>query len=173
MSRNGPSDTGSPVASPLVVDAVCHSRKGKLDSKSFDDAELERLTRGFELKFGKVERRRLRSKQVKAPALSAEALFERAWLASPLPGFELVREYKFHPTRGWPFDMAWPAVKVAVELQGQGKHQRVLGERNDHEKGREAVLLGWRVLYWQSMQVAKGAPEMIEFVKRVLSQPAR
>ena len=31
---------------------------------------------------------------------------------------EPVYEYKFHPTRRWRFDLAWPDKKVAVEVQG-------------------------------------------------------
>lgn len=52
----------------------------------------------------------------------------------------------FHPDRNWRFDFAWPAFKVAIEIDGRGRHQTVDGVRRDHEKQRAAVLRGWRLL---------------------------
>jgi very-short-patch-repair endonuclease len=61
------------------------------------------------------------------------------------------REYKFHPARLWRFDMAWPGVKFAVEVDGgtwvEGGHNRGKHMESDAEKGCEAVLLGWRVIH--------------------------
>lgn len=68
--------------------------------------------------------------------------------AASLP--EPVREHKFHPTRRWRFDMAFPAYMLAVEVEGgkwtQGRHQRPQGFEDDCVKYAEAVLLGWRVI---------------------------
>lgn len=91
----------------------------------------------------------------------AEEVFERAWrLRCPeLP--QPVAEYRFHPTRMWRWDFAWPELKLAVELDGRGKdggmgaHQSITGQRRDHEKGNAAVLLGWRVLHFASMDKAQ------------------
>ena len=52
----------------------------------------------------------------------------------PIP----IREYKFHDTRRWRFDMAWPRLKIAAEveggtfakkIQGQAYHGRRLPQR--------------------------------------------
>ena len=59
---------------------------------------------------------------------------------------EPVREYRFHDTRRWRFDFAWPDIKLAVEIDGRGRHQTVVGCRSDCEKANEAIRLGWRVL---------------------------
>lgn len=57
-----------------------------------------------------------------------------------------VREYRFHETRRWRFDFAWPSHMVAVEIDGRGRHQTVDGVRKDCEKHNTATLRGWRVL---------------------------
>jgi very-short-patch-repair endonuclease len=56
------------------------------------------------------------------------------------------REWRFHPERRWRFDFAWPNIKLAAEIDGRGRHQTVVGVRNDCEKLNEALRLGWRVL---------------------------
>jgi len=66
---------------------------------------------------------------------------------------EPVREHRFHPTRRWRFDLAWPdeGRMIAVEVQGgvwsQGQHLRGKGYQRDCEKLNTATLLGWRV-FW-------------------------
>lgn len=61
------------------------------------------------------------------------------------------REFAFAaPVREWRFDFAWPAVKVALELDGavwtQGRHTRGSGFLGDLEKMNEAAIRGWLVL---------------------------
>lgn len=57
-----------------------------------------------------------------------------------------VRECRFHPTRRWRFDLAWPDLKVAVEVDGIGfGHQSIAGRKADNEKQNHAVLDGWSV----------------------------
>ena len=63
---------------------------------------------------------------------------------------EPVAELRFHPSRKWRFDRAWPEQHVAVEIEGityedGGRHQRVHGFLGDAEKYEAALLLGWRV----------------------------
>ena len=64
--------------------------------------------------------------------------------------FEPVREYRFHPVRRWRFDLAYPQVKLAIEIDGgvyvSGRHSRGAGAEADMEKHAAALLLGWRVL---------------------------
>lgn len=74
------------------------------------------------------------------------------WIAAAaefgLPPF--VREFRFHPVRRWRFDYAWPAQRVALEVDGAsgsyGRHSRPGGMRADHEKLNTATAMGWRVL---------------------------
>lgn len=93
--------------------------------------------------------------------------FERAWLLRPLPGSDMVREHVFHPTRKWRFDIAFPSVKLAVEIDGRGRHQTIAGVRADYEKMNEATRLGWRVLRFPATDKAR-VNQWIAFVKEVL-----
>ena len=69
-------------------------------------------------------------------------------LAPDLP--EPETEYRFHPSRRWRFDVAWPVEQVAVELDGGaysgGRHTRGSGFVKDCEKLNAATVRGWRVL---------------------------
>ena len=61
-----------------------------------------------------------------------------------------VAEHKFHQTRKWRFDFAWPEYKVALEVEGavwtNGRHTRGSGFVRDMEKYNEAAKLGWRII---------------------------
>ena len=89
---------------------------------------------------------------VRAWLIRMTSLLERDWLlqvrAARLPA--PVLEYRFHPTRRWRFDCAWPEQKLAVELEGgiwqQGRHTRGRGFEADCRKYNAAVGLGWRAL---------------------------
>jgi hypothetical protein len=85
-----------------------------------------------------------------------EATFALQAMAEGLP--EPVREYVFNASRGWRFDFAWPAVHVAVEIDG---HDHQMNERyhGDIEKFNRAALLGWAVLH-----VTRGLLENLEGV---------
>lgn len=84
-----------------------------------------------------------------------------AWLCRagnlPVPETEL----RFHPTRRWRFDFAWPDRKLAAEVDGatwtNGRHTRGSGYERDCEKLNAAVLLGWRVLRFTTGQIKSGA----------------
>lgn len=71
-------------------------------------------------------------------------------------------EHRFHSTRKWRFDLAWPDRKVAVEIDGavyaQGRHTRGAGYEKDAEKMNEAALMGWMVLRYSTGQVKHGLP---------------
>lgn len=70
-------------------------------------------------------------------------------------------EYRFHPTRKWRLDYAWPTCnKVAVEIEGGawsgGRHTRGSGFVKDMEKYNEAQRLGWQVFRFTPQQLQKG-----------------
>jgi len=71
-----------------------------------------------------------------------------------------VREHRFHPKRKWRFDFAWPAQRVACEVEGGtwagGRHTRGSGFEADCEKYNEAAVLGWLVVRVTNNMVADG-----------------
>lgn len=72
-----------------------------------------------------------------------------------------VTEWRFHETRRWRFDLAWPDRMLAVEVQGGiyrgGGHSSVTGLKRDIEKLNAATLLGWRVLLVHGDMVRDGS----------------
>lgn len=79
---------------------------------------------------------------------------EQAGLPEPM------RELRFHDTRRWRFDFAWPDAMLAVEVEGgvwiRGRHNRGRGFVGDCEKYNAATLLGWRVLRYTSSAIEDG-----------------
>lgn len=75
-------------------------------------------------------------------------------------------EYKFDPVRRWRIDYAFPAERIAVEIEGgvytRGRHTRGKGFENDMEKYNALAEAGWRLLRY--------TPTKIDFqqIKRVL-----
>lgn len=82
-----------------------------------------------------------------------------------------VTEHRFHPERQWRFDFAWPAILVAVEVEGQvhgrpctrcgkmlagGRHTRGKGFEADCVKYNEAMRLGWRVIRVTGDMIRRG-----------------
>lgn len=67
------------------------------------------------------------------------------------------REHGFHTTRRWRFDFAWPAHKIAVEVDG-GQWLARGGRHNtdaDREKMNAAAELGWRVFRYSVDMLTK------------------
>ena len=88
-----------------------------------------------------------------------------------IKGGDHIKEYKFHETRGWAFDHAWPSCMVAVEIDGFGYgHQAQQCMAEDNEKANAAIELGWKVLRYNSRQLGSkaGLSEAVEQICRVL-----
>jgi len=70
------------------------------------------------------------------------------------------KEFLFHRRRKWRFDLAWPELLIAVEIEGgvwtNGRHVRGEGYENDCEKYNEAQMLGWMVLRFTPGMVKRG-----------------
>lgn len=102
-------------------------------------------------------------------------LFYLNTLERPLPPPQT--EYRFHPTRRWRFDLAWPEAKVAVELDGgvwtRGRHVRAKGYEADLEKINAAIERGWVVLRYTPQMIDRNPWNVIEQVKRVVKARAR
>lgn len=88
-----------------------------------------------------------------------EALLWQVRHAAPeLP--EAEREYRFHPERKWRFDLAWPGLMLAAEVDGGawvgGRHATGRGIEADSEKVSTAVAMGWRVLRFTPRMIDDG-----------------
>ena len=85
-------------------------------------------------------------------------MFERALEAIGIP--EPTKEFKFHPTRRWRIDFAWPHHMLAVEVEGgvfvQGRHSRGAGMVKDMEKYNALTLRGWALLRFTPDQLITG-----------------
>jgi very-short-patch-repair endonuclease len=70
------------------------------------------------------------------------------------------QEHRFHPVRRWRFDLAFPAQRVAVEVDGGawvgGRHTSGAGFSEDCIKLSTAAAFGWRVLRFTPRQVHDG-----------------
>jgi very-short-patch-repair endonuclease len=84
-------------------------------------------------------------------------------LAFQMKAIELAfeREHKFHPTRKWRFDFAFPRKRIAVEIEGgiwmkKSRHTSSKGYLSDMEKYNAANKLGWRVLRFTPQEVKSG-----------------
>ena len=86
-----------------------------------------------------------------------------------LPKYE--KEFRFHPTRRWRFDYAWPSLKVALEIHGgvfdNGRHTRGKGFTEDKVKMNSAQLLGWIVIEATTAQVKNG--QMLIWIKEAIA----
>jgi hypothetical protein len=118
----------------------------------------------------------------KAAAAASQLQFECEALGLPVP----VREYKFAaPDRQWRFDLAWPELKLAIEIEGlifpqrprwneaptghqlDGRHVSVVGYLNDLEKLNDAWSRGWAVARVVHAHVANG--DALALIRRRLA----
>lgn len=74
------------------------------------------------------------------------------------------REHRFHDTRKWRFDFAWPAQKIAVEVEGgvfiQGRHSRGASMLADMEKYNAASEAGWKLFRYGKPHIRSGEAAM-------------
>lgn len=82
-----------------------------------------------------------------------------------------VEEFRWHPTRLWRFDFAWPGERVALEVEGgvwtRGRHNRPSGFIEDCEKYNEATADGWRVVRVTEELIESG--RAVEWLQRLLA----
>ena len=96
--------------------------------------------------------------------------------ASGFPEPEPEHPFAKHLGRRWRFDFAWPALMLAVEVDGGawvpggGRHTRGAGFAADHDKMNRAMLLGWRVLRFTARHLADGSA-LVDLAEALGSQP--
>lgn len=85
-------------------------------------------------------------------------------------GLPVWSQYQFHPERGWRLDLAFPDVKLGVEVDGSW-HNDHQGQRRDKQKRNAAVEMGWRILAYPAREVCtnKRLERIVEQIHRVLS----
>lgn len=102
-------------------------------------------------------------------ASKLETLFWLQVVGLPIP--EPEREYRFHPSRRWRLDFAWPELRLAVEIEGgiwtQGRHTRGSGVKGDMDKYNALTILGWRLLRFDGDAVRSG--EAVACVREVVT----
>lgn len=84
------------------------------------------------------------------------------------------RNYRFHPTRKFEIDWAWPEFKIGVEIQGGifmpgGAHSLPTNILRDMTKQNLLLDFGWRVWHYTPSEVIKGiAIQHIDAVLRAM-----
>lgn len=97
-----------------------------------------------------------------------EKKFLAIWL-SHFPRYPPVPQHKFHPSRQYRMDFAWPANKLAVEIHGFGPgHCSLPGMTQDYTRHIQALLLGWRIVYLTTTHL-KDEDTFIPHLKRLLN----
>lgn len=107
-------------------------------------------------------------------------------ISSGLPKPE--QELRFHHTRRWRFDYAWPELMLAVEVEGgifthrrgtfvdkkgkvrkkQSRHLTIKGFEEDAIKYANAEILGWHVMRFSTRQCKNGVA--IDLIKEYIEK---
>ena len=91
-----------------------------------------------------------------------DKLMEQSGIPAP------VREYRFHPTRKWRADYAWPKYMLILEVEGgiwkRGRHNRAVGFKKDMEKYNAASRMGYTLLrYTPDELMSRAINELRDF----------
>lgn len=82
-----------------------------------------------------------------------------------------VLEYIFHDTRKWRIDIAWPELRIGVEVDGGvyvgGRHTTGAGFEKDCDKFAEAACYGWRIIRVTPNLIKSG--QAIGWIERLLT----
>lgn len=81
---------------------------------------------------------------------------------------QMEKEYQFCE-RGWRFDYAWPALKIAVEYEGgifmqKSGHNTAKHYTKDTEKYNKAAVLGWRIIRVTAMNYTTAIKHLNELI---------
>ena len=108
-----------------------------------------------------------KGRKPKRMAADVVPLFAHYGLPTP------VAEYRFHETRKWRFDLAWPDLMLALEIEGgvwtRGRHVRPKGFLEDVSKYNAATSAGWLVLRCTWADIDSG--KAFETVREAMGRP--
>ena len=83
---------------------------------------------------------------------------------------DFIAEHRFHETRQWRFDIAIPAMKIAIEYEGimsrKSRHTTVTGYTKDCEKYNAATIAGWRVLRYNAINYKSLGDDLMMLLKK-------
>lgn len=110
-----------------------------------------------------------------------DSKLEKAFLTQwrKLTTIPIAQQVRFHPTRQWRFDFAFPKTGIAIEIQGFGTgHTSYTGMKSDYEKHNHAVMRGWVILYLMSddlkdTKIRKTILYVEDFVKHQINNPVK
>jgi very-short-patch-repair endonuclease len=83
-----------------------------------------------------------------------------------------VREFRFHPERRFRADLAYPAIKLLIEIEGgiwmrKSGHNTGSGITRDIEKGNLMTILGYRLIRVTSKMINSG--KALDIIEEILS----
>ncbi len=97
------------------------------------------------------------------------SIFPQVCTQSGLP--KPVAEYRWHSTRMFRADYAWPEHRVLLEVEGgiwtKGKHGRGSGIVKDIEKQNEAAAMGWLYLRCQPKELL--SVRTMEYIRQAIA----
>ena len=83
---------------------------------------------------------------------------------------DFISELRFHETRQWRFDIAIPAMKIAIEYEGimsrKSRHTTVTGYTKDCEKYNAATIAGWRILRYNAINYKSLGDDLRLIIKK-------
>lgn len=82
------------------------------------------------------------------------------------------RPERQHPVKGFRLDYAWPAARLAVEVDGYEPHAGLDAFRHDRARQNRLVLLGWTVLRFTADEVRRRPATVAEQIRTVLGVAA-
>lgn len=86
-----------------------------------------------------------------------------------------IYEHRFHPTRKWRFDLAWPKHLIYLEVDGgiwiAGGHNRGAQIKKDWEKRNAASALGWRGIWCEPKDLC--SQEIAECLAACIGTPSQ
>lgn len=92
-------------------------------------------------------------------------------LVESVLGVQVVKEYKFHPTRKWRIDYYIPEYSIAIEVEGgaftQGRHTRGAGFIADMEKYNTMTCMGIRLI--RTTPDKLNSNETLKFIAQLMS----
>lgn len=99
-----------------------------------------------------------------------EHLGARVVARSDLPRPELNARVPVGPGRGYVIDLAWPSLRVAVELDGRRWHGGARSFQHDRERDRELTKSGWVVLRFTHRDVRHRPEVVVRDIRAVLDR---